>query len=52
MNCGYPYMFMGYAEMLNDCCKKPKVKVYELKKLDDFILKLQEIHYKNTTKHL
>ena len=52
LNCGYPYLFMGSSEMLNDCCKKPKVKIYELKKLEDFILKLQEIHYKNTTKHL
>ena len=44
LNCGYPVVFMG-VPMISCDCKKPKPKIYTMDKLDDFILKLQEIHF-------
>lgn len=41
LNCGFPTMFMGKAVQL--CyCNNCKPKIYPLKKLNEFILKLQE----------
>jgi len=43
LHCGYPAMFLGCPIIFCEC-KKPRTKVYELNKLEDFILKLQRIH--------
>lgn len=43
LRCSYPYSFAGSTEGLSCACKTPRWKVYSLNKLDDFILKLQEL---------
>ncbi len=45
LNCGYPSYFCGFPMVICEC-KKPRKKIYELKDLDKFILKLQDFYYK------
>ena len=51
VNCGYPFLFCGVIKYKGyytlDClCKKPKFKIYNIDKLEDFIIKLQGIMIK------
>lgn len=42
-DCGYPTMFMGAECLVCSACSSCDVKVYTLDKLEDFVLKQQEI---------
>ena len=44
LNCGYPTMFMGLSVQLCEC-SNCKIKVYEMSELQDFLLKIQDIHF-------
>jgi len=45
--CGYPNMFMGFA-LFDRCkiCNSKKIEIYDMKHLDKFIIKIQEIYIK------
>ena len=49
LNCGFPSMFVGMP-LITCKCRKPKLKIYPMDKLEDFILKLQDIHFFKKTK--
>lgn len=50
LKCGYPIMFLGASWYCGQCDYDKKFKAYPLEKLDDFISKLQEMHYEKEEK--